>query len=97
MYVLFSLVTIQMSHFTAVVRVVKSALLVTVKVVITHVLGTIAGSNLQLASSTGTFHSLVPMLAYAAVHNHNVTCPVCQSTDNTPVLEIDLTSSVGTS
>lgn len=67
MYVLFSLVTMAMSHFTALEIVVKSDLLVTVNVFITHVLGTIVGSNFPPAHSTGISPSSVPTSYAAAV------------------------------
>ena len=68
MYVLFSLVTIAMSHFTALVIVIKSDLLVTVYTFITHVLGTIDGSSIQSFQITGTSHGSVPASFSDAVH-----------------------------
>jgi hypothetical protein len=69
MYVLFSLVTIPISHLVAVVRVVKSDLLVTVYVFITHVAGTIVGSSLPSCQIIGTSHGFAPASNADAVHN----------------------------
>jgi hypothetical protein len=90
MYVLFSLVTIPISHLTAVVKVVKSDLLVTVNVVITPVDGTILESSIQLESNTGTLPALVPTSLLAAVHRVGLCNKSEYSPENATVLSSPL-------